>query len=143
MKYSFFVPGIPVPKGSTRAFYVPKLNRCVTMQTNAAKQKPWASMISVMAQEAGCRAVSGPISMHMEFIFPRPKSHYGSGKNASTVKASAPGYHTSKPDLDKLVRCVFDALTGVAWNDDSQCCHYNADKCYGDNPGCIIWLEAL
>mgnify|MGYP001154407707 CR=1 FL=1 len=52
---SLFVPGVPVPKGSAKAFYNRQAGKIVTMQTNRDKQKPWASMISYRAQEAGCR----------------------------------------------------------------------------------------
>ena len=37
-----FVPGTPVPKGSTKAFYIQKLGRAVITNDNA-KTKPWAS----------------------------------------------------------------------------------------------------
>ena len=28
--------------------------------------------------------------------------------------------HITKPDLDKLIRCAKDALTGIVWHDDAQ-----------------------
>lgn len=118
----FFVPGIPIPKGSAKAFVVK--GRAIVTQDNGAKQKPWASSISYTAMQEMKfqKPVSGPISISLTFFMPRPKGHYGSGKNSEVVKASAPNSHTSKPDLDKLIRCVKDALTGVVWNDDSQVC---------------------
>lgn len=117
-----FVPGIPVPKGSAKAFVVK--GRAIVTQDNGAKQKPWASSISYTAMQAMRfeKPVSGPVSISLTFYMPRPKGHYGSGKNSALVKDSAPQHHVSKPDLDKLCRCVLDALTGVVWNDDSQVC---------------------
>ena len=117
-----FVPGVPVPKGSAKAFVVK--GRAIVTQDNGAKQKPWASSISYTAMQAMRfeKPVSGPVSISLTFYMPRPKGHYGSGKNSALVKDSAPQNHVSKPDLDKLIRCVKDALTGVVWNDDSQVC---------------------
>jgi Holliday junction resolvase RusA-like endonuclease len=141
MKILLFVPGVPVPKGSAKSFYSPKSKRIVTMQDNRDRQKPWASMISYFAQEAGCEVSQGPMSLRLSFTMPRPKSHYGTGKNASVLKPAAPINHTSTPDLDKLIRCVKDALTGVAWRDDSQVCFVVARKAYGDLPGVSMAIE--
>jgi len=118
----FFVPGTPVPKGSAKAFVVK--GRAVVTQDNGSKQKPWASSISYTAQQVmqGQRPFQGPIEIGLLFIMPRPKGHYGSGKNCYQIKTSSPVHHVVKPDLDKLVRCVKDALTGVVWGDDSQVC---------------------
>ena len=38
--------------------------------------------------------------------------------------------HTSVPDLDKLIRSVLDALTGVLYNDDKQVVSVHAGKEY-------------
>lgn len=56
----------------------------------------------------------------MTFTVPRPKSHYGSGKNSTVLKPDSPDYPTGRPDLSNLVKLVEDALTGVAWDDDDQ-----------------------
>lgn len=140
---SFFVPGVPVAKGSAKAFYNKNAGKIVVMQDNRDKQKPWASMISYCAQEAGCCLSPAAIRIRLEFAMPRPKSHYGTGKNAATLKRIVPHYHTSKPDLDKLIRCVKDALTGVAWKDDSQVCVVAADKKYGEAPGVSVEIDEV
>ena len=142
MKYNFFVPGIPVAKGSAKAFYNKKAGKIVVMQDNRSRQKPWASMISYTAQESGVQIVDGPVVLSLTFNMPRPKSHYGSGKNSAVLKLGSPTYHTSVPDLDKLVRCVMDALTGIAWHDDKQVASIRtAKRYYGDGPGVQIEIE--
>jgi len=122
MILDIFVPGTPVPKGSAKAFVVK--GRAIVTQDNGAKQKPWASSISYTAMQfmKFQKPFTGPMSISLTFFMPRPKGHYGSGKNSATVKESSPRHHVQKPDLDKLIRCVKDALTGVVWNDDSQVC---------------------
>jgi crossover junction endodeoxyribonuclease RusA len=128
MSINFFVPGIPVAKGSAKAFVVK--GRAIVTQSNGAKQKPWASAISYTAQQAGVRPYVGPVLVSMTFVMPRPKNHYrANGK----LKDTAPLFHVSKPDVDKLVRLVFDALTGIAWKDDSQAQIKVAEKLYADD----------
>ena len=60
------------------------------------------------------------ISCSVTFTFHRPLSHYGTGKNSELVKASSPRYPAKPPDLDKLVRAIWDSLTSVVWVDDGQ-----------------------
>lgn len=144
MSIKFTVPGIPVPKGSARAFVNKRTGKAIVMQTNREKQKPWASMISFMAEQAGVRPHSGPVLVAMQFRFPRPKAHYNS---KGELKPKAGIYHNTKPDVDKLVRCVFDALTGIAWKDDSQAHITSAVKAYvykqSELPGVVIDLNQI
>ena len=138
---SFFVAGVPVPKGSAKAFLHKKTSKIVTMQTNADKQKPWASAIGYAAQQRGFEVTDKPVLIIVDFIMPRPKSHYRTGKNSGLLRDTAPVKHTSTPDLDKLIRCVKDALTGIVWKDDSQVFHVGASKMYGDQPGASIRIK--
>lgn len=140
---SFFVAGIPVPKGSAKAFMRKGMKHPVVIQDNADKQKPWASAIGYAAQQLGASMISGPVELIVDFIMPRPLGHFGTGKNASNLKLSAPMHHVSKPDLDKLVRCVKDALTGVVWKDDSQVSVVRASKVYGETAGVGITIDAI
>jgi Holliday junction resolvase RusA-like endonuclease len=143
--YSFFVAGVPVPKGSAKAFMSKAMKFPVVVQDNVEKQKPWASAVGYAAQQVGVEMIhNGPIALGITFYMPRTKSHFGTGKNAGTVKPSAPTYHTAKPDLDKLVRCVKDALTGIAWKDDAQVSVItNLEKVYDVQPGAHITISKL
>jgi Holliday junction resolvase RusA-like endonuclease len=64
--------------------------------------------------------IKGAISIELEFNMPRPKSHFGTGKNAGNLKPTAPKYHLHTPDLDNLVKFVLDAMNGKFYDDDSQ-----------------------
>ncbi|MDY0037975.1 MAG: RusA family crossover junction endodeoxyribonuclease [Zoogloea oleivorans] len=140
---SFFVPGIPVPKGSAKAFVNKRTGRAQVMQDNREKQKPWASAITLSAMQYGVQGTLAPVKVDLVFAMPRLKSHFGTGKNATSIKPNAPLAHVSKPDLDKLIRCVLDALTGVAWHDDSQVFEVRASKFYSSRPGVTVTLEAF
>lgn len=119
-----FVRGVPKPSGSKSGFpYRDKATgkTRVRMVDACKTRKPW---MNAVAAEARCqhqgRPVKGPIKLSMAFYMPRPKSHYGTGRNAGVLKASAPREHLQKPDRTKLLRCCEDALTGILWVDDTQ-----------------------
>ncbi len=138
---TFFVPGIPVPKGSARAFVNRYTGRASVVQTNADKQKPWASLITLSAQEVGLHPVVGVgITLGLTFRMPRPKSHFK--PDGSVRPRFATVEHVKKPDIDKLIRCVVDALTGVAYVDDSQVVIISAVKRYAcpADAGCFIQI---
>lgn len=142
MSYEIIVRGVPVPKGSAKAYVNKHTGRAQVMQDNRDKQKPWASLIAYAAQQVIPEKIDGPVRISLIFTMPRVKSHFGTGKNINLVKATAPMWHTAKPDLDKLVRCVKDALTGIAWHDDSQVCEITrATKSYGLSPGVKISID--
>lgn len=138
---TFHAIGIPQPKGSTKSFRHPHTGRIVTMSDND-KLKPWQRVIGTAAKVAGVRPHDGPCCVEATFILPRPKGH--TGKRG--LRPSAPMRHTVKPDGDKLLRALLDALTGIAWNDDAQVDSKLARKRWTD-PGeaagvsVAIWQE--
>lgn len=138
---NFFVPGIPKPGGSKTAFYNKKLGRA--MVVDACKKNPqWKADIKVFAKQAYSGPIlTGPIRLILEFAMPRPKGHYGSGKNADRLKDSAPPWHIIKPDVLKLARTVEDALTGVIWGDDAQIVIEHLRKAYSAEPGVRVIIE--
>jgi Holliday junction resolvase RusA-like endonuclease len=118
----FTVYGTPAQMGSKKAFYSEKLKRSFVTDDNSAKRKNWANAVSSAAAEAmdGGELIAGPVRLVVRFYFARPQSHYGTGRNAGTLKASSPAHHAQSPDLDKLIRCLSDALTGTVFRDDKQ-----------------------
>jgi crossover junction endodeoxyribonuclease RusA len=75
------------------------------------------------------------VRVTMAFYLPRPQS--------LPKRVSA---HVKAPDLDKLTRAVFDALTGVAFHDDAQVVDLVATKryaCAGDPPHVDIRVEPV
>jgi len=135
----FFVPGKPVAQGSKR--HVGK-GVMVEMLRDLA---PWRQAIAEYAKaEAHGEQLLGPLRLRCTFWFPRPSAHYGTGRNKGTLKASAPVYRDSNPDLDKLLRAVCDGLTasGVI-RDDRYIVRIEASKRYSDNPGVLVNLQTL
>jgi Holliday junction resolvase RusA-like endonuclease len=88
--------------------------------------------------------IDKPIKLICVFYFPRPKSHYGTGKNSGKLKESAPKYHTIKPDLDNLVKFCKDAMSGIFYRDDSLVYEVGARKEYTEGtPNTLIKLDVV
>jgi Holliday junction resolvase RusA-like endonuclease len=84
-----------------------------------------------------------PLRVFFGFVMPRPAYHFVGGNKKGKLKASAPRYHTVRPDVVKLQRSTEDALTKIIWVDDSQTYDIHAVKHYGEEPGCQILIEIL
>jgi Holliday junction resolvase RusA-like endonuclease len=120
MAITFFVAGVPAPGGSKTGIYIPNLKR-VVMTPASKKTKPWMGLVAASAKEAySGPLLTRPIWLSIEFRFCRPKGHYGTGKNAGTLKSSAPKHCLVKPDRTKCLRSTEDALVGIIFRDDSQ-----------------------
>jgi crossover junction endodeoxyribonuclease RusA len=145
---SFFVVGLPKPAGSKRGFSIRRggvFTGRVAITDACAKSREWKSIVADIAAEyIQAQPFAGALRVHFAFYIPRPKGHYGTGKNLLTVKASAPDHHIVKPDVLKLARAVEDALTGIAWRDDAQIVSELIEKCYcAGKPGVQITVEEL
>lgn len=76
--------------------------------------------------------MAGALEVEMIFIFERPKSHFGTGRNSMMLKKSSPFFHTKKPDIDNLEKFAADCLNKLAWKDDSQIIILKSMKLYGN-----------
>lgn len=117
----FWVYGEPIPQGTMSAARDTPVR---LYYTNAKKLYPWRDQIAEQAKSAGVEALEGPVEVQAFFYFPHPKDHYR-GKNVNNAllakwKKAGVDYHTQKPDLDKLIRAVLDALKEYAFQDDAQ-----------------------
>lgn len=144
MNINFFVAGIPAPGGSKTGFYIPAMKR-VVMAPASKKTKPWMALVSASAKEAyDGPLLTGAVELKVEFRFCRPKGHYGSGKNASVLKTSAPIFPTVKPDRTKCLRSTEDALVGIIFRDDSQVVTGQTSKVYVErDPGAMITVMEI
>ncbi len=139
----FFVPGLPKSAGSKTAI---RLKTGATIVKDACDNEDWKASVAFAAAKAmeGLPVMTGPVVLGLEFNFLRPKAHYGTGRNAGKLKASAPCFHTKKPDLTKITRCIEDAMTGIVYRDDSLIFdHSPCRKGYGDKQGCQVYVSEI
>lgn len=124
--------GVPAPQGSKR-----HVGNGVMVESSK-KVAPWrkavAAAVAEMFEETGDdTALDGPLEVWSTFYLPRLPS----------VRRQ---YPTVPPDLDKLERGLFDALTiaGV-WTDDSRVIRSHAAKNYADMnaPGAVVEIRVV
>ncbi len=131
MKY--VILGRPEPQGSTSSFI--RNGKIATTSANK-KLKPWRKTLSdAVFVESGCVPYLGaglePVTVTVDFFFQKP--------------LRAPKrrrHHTVKPDVDKLLRAVLDALTGIVYRDDAQVVDARGRKHYGMPERCEIEVIA-
>jgi crossover junction endodeoxyribonuclease RusA len=131
------VIGEPAPQGS-------KTRTRWGVREDNPRTKPWRATVAAEAAVAmhGKPMFAGPLHLSVVFYFPRPKSHYGTGRNANVLKPNAPSLHRVKPDIDKLLRAVGDSLSGIAFQDDSQIARVVAVKAYGSPPRAEVTVRS-
>jgi Holliday junction resolvase RusA-like endonuclease len=144
----FTVIGDPATKGSVTAFIPKRKDGSFVTRPNGdpmvvkhddtgAKGKTWSAAV---AGEANVAMVANglvlvrdvPLVIEVDFYQPRPRSHYGSGRNAKLLKESSPPAPCKRPDVDKLLRAILDALKGVVYADDGMVTAVVARKNFGE-----------
>lgn len=125
---AFYFHAIGIPKAQ------PRVKACrrggFTGVYTPGTADEWKGIIREAASKSWSgNQLVGPVDVRILFFMPRPKGHF---RNNGTLKATAPGWVESKPDLDNLEKAVLDALTNLGvWRDDSQVCAVSKWKVYG------------
>jgi len=147
---SFDVHGHPQTQGSKKSFaWTDKVTgkaRSSMVESAGDKLKSWRTMVSDKAREAmdGAPMMEGPVMVWAVFSFIRPKSHYGTGRNAGKLKAStAIPFPVTKGDLDKLMRAIGDGMTKIVYRDDKQICQLNIGKRWAQSEGVMIKVTSM
>ena len=134
------VDGEPAPQGSK------SVGRHGGVYEKSRKVKPWREAIRAAALAQGIGPVNcAAVAVNIVFMLPRPKGHYGTGRNADRLRDSAPLFPATRPDLDKLARSTLDGLmlAGI-YADDGQVIALSAEKMYAGNgspPGAAITIR--
>lgn len=126
MKVEFTIQTDPVAKARARAgaggrFYTPK------------KTSNYESIVALHAKQAmKWRAhIDSACVLNLVFHMPIPKS-WSQKKRAQAIGGEI--RHTSKPDLDNLIKAIKDGLNGIVWVDDAQVVRVVAEKKYSETP---------
>ena len=117
---TMIVKTVPIPKARPR----------VTRSGHAYTPDKTAIYEKLLASSWNGGIVEGKYLMaSMRFGLPIPKSWSKSRRSLSDRRL-----HTSKPDLDNLVKAVLDALNGIAYADDAAIAAVMAEKIYAVEP---------
>lgn len=119
---SFVVAATPAPQGSKNAYL---RGARVVLVESSTSLPAWRRAVAEAAR-AACDdyPLDGALDVDVTFYVPRPKS----------VARRARAMPTVKPDVDKLVRSLFDGITdGALWVDDARVTDLAARKRYADD----------
>jgi crossover junction endodeoxyribonuclease RusA len=121
---TFTVEGTPRPQGSKR-----HVGNGIMVEASKHVAN-WRAFAKLKASQVNCERIEkpNPVEVTAIFYFDRPKMHFRSN---GQLRADAPEFHTARPDGEKLMRALLDAITGICFHDDSQVAKQNIEKRYG------------
>jgi Holliday junction resolvase RusA-like endonuclease len=143
----FTVYGKAISQGSKQPFaYTNKATgRPVAGMGDDPKElKNWRALVALTAgQYRPPQLLQGAIMLILTFIRSRPKKHFRTGKHSEELRADAPLWAPSTPDLSKLTRAIEDSLKGIIFRDDAQVCMHTTSKRYGERDLVVVQVKEL
>ena len=135
---SFFVPGQPVGKGRPRAA---RRGRHIQLYT-PEKTASYESLVATAAHGSmrGAEPIKGACHVDMEIRLMVPVSWSARKRNQALDGQILP---TKKPDMDNVLKAVFDAINGIVWQDDVQVIQVQASKRYSAIPGVAVVIKPM
>ena len=118
------IPGIPIAKKRHRMAN----GRSYSPQTEEERAVQWEIKRQL---GPGFELLKGPLLISVNSFFPRPKGHYGTGRNAEKLKPSAPGPELITLDCDNIAKFYLDCMNGIVFRDDRQVVSLRVSKQYG------------
>lgn len=130
---TFFVAGTPVTQGSKKAFVVK--GRAVIVENADRELKSWRTAVASEARRQDA-FIDGAVMLTCRFFLRKPPSR----PRRDLVPRGR------RNDVDKLLRAVMDALTGVLFTDDGDVVYTSVGKLWAspDRPaGVHIHLSSF
>lgn len=124
--HHLFVPGRSRPKGDLKYGLSGRSGSGRVRLFYPSVVKAWQEQIGWVARSEIGTMIEGPVALSLRFMF--------EGKHL--------GPHTLAPDIDKIVRAVLDALSGIAYADDRQVALVVASKQWGAPMGVHITVAS-
>lgn len=81
-----------------------------------------------------------PIKVSISVYYPIPDSWSKKKKQEALTGVRMP---IVKPDLDNVVKGIYDSCNGIAWKDDNQVVDEQSSKRYSDNPRIELEVEEI
>jgi Holliday junction resolvase RusA-like endonuclease len=105
-----------------------------------------ASIQKAQIMGAKEKVFTGALSVVFQFVFPRPKNHFRTGKNAGILKDDAPAFCCNQKDLDNMEKFYADSFNNIAYLDDRQIVETKASKRWAKGmeiPHVVMTIQAL
>lgn len=135
------VYGTPTPQGSKTPVVRGGKAHLIEGRRPEARRRfaDWRAAVRAEAQrwieehpESAC--IDGPVAVSVVFFLPRPPS-----------KPKWRRLPWERPDGDKLLRCVLDAITGVLISDDARAVDMDVHKRWSEDgrTGCTLLVRSI
>lgn len=134
----FVIPGVPVGKGR------PKFARRGNFVTTYTPEKTasYENLVKVKAEEAmqGREVIEGAVEVVI-WLFVTPPASWSQKKQRAALEHEI--LPTSKPDVDNVIKGIFDACNDIVWRDDKQACDLTVRKRYATTPRATVEVRAI
>lgn len=135
---AFVIPGAPVGKGR------PKFARRGNFVTAYTPEKTasYENLVKVKAEEAmaGRPAFEGAVSVVI-WLYVTPPTSWSQKKQRAALEGAI--FPTSKPDVNNVVKGIFDACNDIVWRDDKQACDVTVRKRYATTARATVQVKEL
>lgn len=132
------IPGEAMAQGSKRLGRARGTGRPIILDANPGF-KSWRHYVATMMSQCGPPAPwTSAVFVRLRIEVTRPKAHFGTGRNAGIVKATAPKVPVTGLDTDKCLRAIYDAGTDAGWWRDDKQCSGLVVRVYAPRPSLVI-----
>lgn len=122
------IPGAPLPGSRPRV---------TSRGTYDPQKKEKTATKWLLRSQYSDSPSSSPLILDIQFHLPIPKSY---SKKKQAAAASGELHHTSKPDIDNLLKYILDSMNGIIFTDDSHIFMLQSKKLYAEKPKTIILI---
>jgi Holliday junction resolvase RusA-like endonuclease len=135
---AFIIPGTPVGKGRPR---FARRGAFVSTYTDA-KTASYENLVKVKAQEAmtGRPVIEGAVSVVVG-LYVTPPASWSQKKQRAALAGEI--FPTAKPDVDNVIKGIFDACNEIVWRDDKQACDVFVIKRYDQTARATVKVSEL
>ena len=134
----FTIPGTPVGKGR------PKFARRGAFVTTYTPEKTasYENLVKVKAEEAmvGRELIAGAVAVTI-LLFITPPASWSNKKMLQALNHEI--LPTTKPDIDNVIKGIFDAMNEIVWNDDKQVVDVTIRKRYANTARATVEVRAI
>ncbi|MDE2441809.1 MAG: RusA family crossover junction endodeoxyribonuclease [Betaproteobacteria bacterium] len=135
---AFVVPGTPVGKGRPRFARQGAFVRTFTPEKTAS----YENLVKVKAEQAmaGRPMIEGAVAVSI-WLWVTPPASWSQKKQRQALNHEI--LPTSKPDVDNVIKGIFDAMNEIVWKDDKQAVDVSIRKRYSETARASVEVRAL